>query len=322
VTRLDRPVPAVADAPSDVRPAARTWLPAYVALSTIWGSSFLFIKIGVAELAPVHVSLARCALGALTLLAFVAVTRSALPSGRRAWGHLAVAALLLNATPFTLFAVGEQHVSSALAGIWNATTPLLTLLVAMVALPAERPTGVKVLGLGVGFAGVVVVLGPWRDLGGSELWGNLACLGAAACYGLGLPYARRFLSGRQESAAVLSAAQLLVASGMLTLVAALTTPMPTEIPSGRVLASMAVLGALGTGLAYVLAYRVIRAVGATAASTVTYVIPFIATVAGVAVLGEALTWNVPVGGAVVLAGVAVSENPFEGLGRRLRRERR
>jgi drug/metabolite transporter (DMT)-like permease len=237
----------------------------------------------------------------------VAATRASIPRSGLAWAHLAGAAVLLNAVPFTLFAVGEQHVSSVLAGIWNATTPLVTLLVVLALLPAERPTQARVSGLAIGFLGVLVVLAPWRGLGGPELWGNLACLCAAACYGLGFPYTRRFLADRPESGIVLSACQLVLASVGLGVVAAVAAPAITRPPSWPVIASMVGLGALGSGLAYVLNYRVVRAAGATTASTVTYLIPLFSTVAGVTVLGEPLTWNQPVGAFVVLVGVGVSQ---------------
>src|SRR5512135_2178032 len=126
-------------------------------------------------------------------------SRDPVPRDLRTWGHLFVGALLLSAGPFTLYAYGETQVSSVLAGIWNATTPLLTAAVAMLALPDERPTRARVAGLLVGFAGVLVVLGAWRGVGGHALLGNLACLAAATCYGLGFPYTRRHLAGRPES---------------------------------------------------------------------------------------------------------------------------
>src|SRR2546423_13360941 len=155
----------------------RSWLPGFVVLSVIWGASFLFIKVGDRAFAPLQVAFARCALGALALVAMLAIRRESLPSGRDAWGHLFMLAILFNSVPFALFAWGETEVSSVVAGIANATTPLYVLLVSLAVLPAERPTRDRVLGLAVGFAGVVVVLGPWREIDG-QLLGYLACLGA------------------------------------------------------------------------------------------------------------------------------------------------
>lgn len=288
-------------------PKDRRWPAAFVALAAIWGTSFLFIKVAVGSMHPLHVALGRCAIGLATLLVLLVLSRERLPRGRALWGHFAVMAVLFNTVPFTLFAFGEERVSSVLAGIWNATTPLLTLPVAVLALPGERATRAKIAGLLIGFAGVVVVLGPWRGAGGGALAGSLACLGAAACYGLGFVYTRRFVSGRPESAVVLSAAQLTMATVQLALGSLIFAPTLRETPSPRALLSLLALGALGSGVAYVLNFRVLRAAGATTASTVTYLIPLFSTVAGVVVLGEGVTWNEPLGAVVVLTGVAVSQ---------------
>ena len=285
--------------------AAVPWQVQFVLLSAIWGCSFLFIKVGDQALAPVQVALGRLLCGSVTLLIIVSLRSERLPRGLRVWGHLSVAALLLNAAPFTLFAYGETRISSVLAGIWNATTPLLTLLVAMMALPDEHPSKEKIAGLLAGFAGVLVVLGFWRGGGGQDPLGTICCVAAAACYSLGFPYARRYLTGRPESTLALSSAQLLCGTAI---VAILTPFLSTShgTLTAPVVGSVAVLGALGTGLAYVLNYGVIRGAGATAASTVTYLIPVFSTLAGVLILREPATWNQPVGALIVLGGAALA----------------
>jgi drug/metabolite transporter (DMT)-like permease len=284
---------------------SRAWLPGFVLLASIWGASFLFIKVADRAFEPLQVAFGRCALGAAALLALLGLRRDRLPRGRRVWAHLMFLALLFNSIPFALFAFGETKVSSVVAGIWNATTPLNTLVVVLAVLPNERPTRERVAGLAVGFAGVLVVLGPWSGLGG-RLIGNLACFGAAACYGIGFPYTRRYLSGRGESAVSLSAAQVLCGAVQLALVVPWLTSAPDRVPLDAGL-SMLALGAVGTGIAYVLNYNVIRRAGATTASTVTYLIPLFSTVLGVVVLGERLSWNQPAGAAVVLLGVALAQ---------------
>jgi drug/metabolite transporter (DMT)-like permease len=284
---------------------SRDWLLAFAVLSAIWGASFLFIKVGDSAFAPLQVAFGRCALGALALLAVLAIRRERLPRGRGTWTHLFLIAVLFNSVPFALFAWGETEVSSVVAGIANATTPLYVLLVSLAVLPHERPTRDRVLGLAVGFAGVVVVLGPWRDIGG-QLLGYLACLVAAACYGIGYPYTRRFLAGRRESGVALSAAQVLCGTIQLAVVVPWATSAPHRFPLDAVL-SMLALGAGGTGIAYVLNYDLIRRAGAQIASTVTYLVPIFSTVLGVVVLGEALSWNQPVGAAIVLLGVALTQ---------------
>ena len=181
------------------------WPARFVALAAIWGLSFVFIKVAVESFAPLQVAALRLAFGAATLLTIIALTGDHLPRGRRTWLHLAFGAIFMNVAPFALFAYGEQRVSSLLAGIWNATTPLWALPVIIVLLPLERVTPQRIAGLVVGFAGVLVVLGAWNGLGEHEVIGDLMCLGAAACYGVGFPYARRFLAMSGDSPVSLAA---------------------------------------------------------------------------------------------------------------------
>jgi drug/metabolite transporter (DMT)-like permease len=289
--------------------ALRGWLPAYSALALIWGCSFLFIGVGVTQLHPAYLTLARLAIGTLTLLAVCVATRTRLPRDPRLWAHLFVIAAGMNALPFTLFGFGEQRVPSVLAGIWNATTPLVTLLVLLVVFPQERPTSRRIAGLLLGFLGVLVVLGVWRGVGGAALTGQLMCFAAAACYGVGLPYIRRFVAGRPESGVAIAAAQLLLATAQLAVVAPLLAGAPTDPRTLhlKVILAVTALGALGSGIAFVLNYRVIRLAGASTSASVTYLMPVVATIAGVLVLDEKITWYEPVGALVILLGVAVSQ---------------
>jgi drug/metabolite transporter (DMT)-like permease len=290
------------------RVPTRAWLPSFVVLAAIWGSSFLFIKVGVRELHPVWVAFGRVGSGALTLLVVMLVTRDRLPSGWRLWARMALLAFVGNVVPFTLFAYGERHVSSIVAGIWNATTPLMVLVVSLAFLPAERPTGRRVAGLGVGFAGVLTVLGVWQGIGGGELVGQLLCAGAAICYGVAIPYTRRIVQDRSDSGLSLAATQLLVASVELAVVAPLlggSPPAPWQL-SWDVVGSVLALGALGTGIAFAVNYRIIALVGAAVSASITYVVPIFATFLGVVVLAEPLHWYEPVGAAVILAGVALA----------------
>ncbi len=287
------------------QPDRRVWLPSYLALSAIWGSSFLFIKVADRALGPNEVALARVAIGAFVLCLLLAVRRQALPPAR-VWGHLAFVALVGNAIPFTLFAFGETHVSSVLAGLFNATTPLMTLLVALVVLRGERPSRNATLGLWLGFVGVLVILGPWSGVHGGALAGDIACLVAALMYGVMITYTRRFVSPLGLAPVSLAAAQLICATGELTLTLPLFARSPGHITASVALSLLA-LGALGTGLAFALSHHLIATAGATTASTVTYIMPLWATTLGVVVLGEKLTWYEPIGAVIVLAGVAMSQ---------------
>jgi drug/metabolite transporter (DMT)-like permease len=295
------------------------WKLQFILTSAIWGSSFLFIKVLDRHWPALWVAFGRVTLGALTLLVLVFLRRERLPRDRRLWLHSLVAAALFNAAPFTLFAFGEKHISSILAGMWNSTTPLWVLVILLAAFPEERPTRGRLAGIAVGFVGVAVLLGPWRGLGGGALTGHLACAGAALCYGLGFPYTRRYLAGRSESGVVLSACQL----GCASIVLAVFLPL-ARAPTGHIgldgWGSLLALGALGSGVAYVSNYGVVRARGSAVASTVTYLIPVVSTILGVVVLGEALHWNQPLGVVVLLTGIAGSQgrlaNIFRALGRR------
>jgi drug/metabolite transporter (DMT)-like permease len=213
------------------------------------------------------------------------------------------------ALPFTLFGFGEQRISSVLAGIWNSVTPLIALPMAVLVFHTEKMTPRRVLGLVLGFVGAATILGVWQGVGGSSLAGQLMCLTAAACYGVAIPYTRRYITPRPESGLAASAGQLLIATVLLAVVAPLAGggyPAVAQL-SGPVVASVAALGVLGTGLAFVLHMRNIRLLGASTASMVTYLIPIFATVIGVLVLGEELAWFQPVGAAVVLLGVAIAQ---------------
>jgi drug/metabolite transporter (DMT)-like permease len=302
----------------DARGDLGRWLPSFLALAAIWGTSFLFIKVGVRELHPLWLTFGRVAAGAVTLLAVLAVLRQRLPRDPVLWGHLTVVATLGVTLPFTLFGFGEQRVSSVLAGIWNAATPLVALPLAVLAFRTERMTVRRAAGIAIGFAGVLVVLGVWRGVGGAQLTGQLMCFGAAMCYAVAIPYQKRFVAGRAGSGVSLAAAQLLLALGQLAVAAPLLAgapPAPAAL-SGQVLLSVLALGVLGTGVAFVLNFRVIRIAGASTSASVTYLMPVVATVVGVVVLREHLVWNQPVGAAIVLAGVAVSQGVLRARRRR------
>lgn len=275
------------------------------ALAVVWGSSFLLIKVGLRGLSPAQLVLSRLLFGAGVLLVVVAARRLRLPSELRMWGHLAVLAVTANVVPFVLFAWGEQRISSGLAGVLNATTPLLTVIVAVVVLPDERASFLRAVGVAIGFVGVVLIIAPWRSGGSTSLAGDLACLGAAACYGVAFTYTRRFVSGRGSPLA-LATGQLLVAA-LLQLAIIGISPGPAVHLTAVVIAAAVTLGAVNTGLAYLLYYSLIRDVGATSASMVTYLMPIVAVGLGIGLLGERVTWNLFVGAAIVIAGVSLAE---------------
>lgn len=298
------------------------WQASFAALGIIWGCSFLFIKLGLQSFTPVQVAFIRLALGALTLLVLLRAMGVRLPRSRGLWGRFTVTGLLYCTLPGLLFAFGQTHVSSILAGIINGATPLMTLLVVLVAFPEEHPTRERVVGLLIGFAGVLVVLGAWQGFAGGELIGVVACVAAIACYGIAFPYTRRHLSGTGERPAVIAAGQ--VSMGALLVVPVLllemvagdpTIEQPIELDT---LLGLIALGALGSGVAYALNAQVVIAAGSTVASSVTYVTPVVAVVVGVLVLGESITWYEPVGAVIVLVGVAIAQGRLSPVMRRVR----
>jgi drug/metabolite transporter (DMT)-like permease len=282
----------------------RGWLPSYVALVVFWGCSFLFNEWALRSFSPLAVAFGRIALGMLTLGVVLLVMRAPVRLDRREIGHLLVVAAALTAIPFALIAFAQTRVTSILAGLLNATTPLWTALVVWMLIPAERSDRRQLVGLGVGFAGIGVLLGVW-DAQAIDAVGALAVLVATACYGFGTVWVRRSFTHSTLSGASLSFVQLVLASALLLPLVPLGGA-PGAIQPESVVALLG-LGVLGTGLAYVLFWRVVRGAGATVAATVTYLIPLVSTTLGVAVLGEPLTWNEPVGGVIVLLGVALAQ---------------
>nr|WP_232327954.1 DMT family transporter [Kibdelosporangium sp. MJ126-NF4] len=288
--------------------ATGRWVPAFLVLSMIWGSTFLLIKISVnAGVTPMWVGLWRCVFGATALWLMVLVTRQRLPRDPAVWGHGAVVALLLNAVPFPLFAFGETKISSVLAGVWNATVPLATLVFVLFLLPDERPTVKRLAGMAIGFVGVLVVLGIWNGVDTGPLVGTLACLGATTCYGAAFAYSRRFMSGRPESSMVLAVVQVTCGTVQLGLVTPVVEGAPTW-PGFGAMAALLVMGALGTGVAYQLNFTVIRAAGSTVASTVTYITPLFSTALGAVFLAEPVGPNTIAGATLIILGVLLSRS--------------
>ena len=303
---------------------ARSILVQYLLLALTWGASFLFIKVGLEGVSPGQVVLGRLVAGAAALALISAVTRQRLPGQAVVWAHLAVVSVLLCVVPFLLFAWAEQQVSSGLASILNATTPLMTTLVALGALPQERPTPPRLAGLLTGFCGVVLVLAPWAGTtvsgtpgsagagpAGSRV-GEVACLAATFSYGLAFVYLRRTLAPRRLPAVPVATVQVGLGAAVMLALTPLLAAHPVHL-TGRVVASVLTLGVLGTGLAYVWNTNVVAGWGATNASTVTYLTPLVGVVAGAVALGERITWNQPAGALVVVLGIAVSQDRLPAL---------
>lgn len=268
------------------------------------------MEVGLESFTPAGVTLARITFGLLTVVGLSLITRTALPP-RWAWGPLFIASLLWVGIPWTLFPIAQTMVTSSVAGIMNAVTPLMTLLAIMVAFPEERPTPQRIVGLFLGFLGILVVIGAWR-IGDESL--SLAGIGllliAVACYGIAFPFARRYLTGptaRETLHPLALATGLLVWGFVLTTPIAAVTGLTADTVTLAPVLSVIALGALGSGIAYALNFFVVQRADATTASTVTYLTPLVAVIMGAVVLTEPVTWNQITGGVLVIIGAATAQ---------------
>ena len=276
-------------------------------LALCWGSSFLWIKLALRGFSPVQIVLGRIVLGALVLLVLVRARGYRLPRQPSLWGYLFGAALVSNVAPFLLFAIGEQRVDSGLAGVLNGTTPLWTFAIALAVRHERHAAPARVLGLVLGFGGVLLIFAPWQGGATGSTLGALACLTAGASYGVSYVYMDRFLAGRDLAPIVLSASQLSAATLlMLFLVPAGGLGQP-HLRMDAVVA-VVLLGVICTGATFVLNYRLIADEGATATSTVAYLLPVVAVILGALALGEPLTPHVVAGMVVVLVGVGLARH--------------
>jgi drug/metabolite transporter (DMT)-like permease len=233
------------------------------------------------------------------LLVILGVSKQKLPSSWTHWFHISVVAVLLNAAPGFLFALGQETVSSSIAGVINATTPLMTVLVISVLFRNQSPNANQVLGLFIGFGGILLVMEIFTSRNGASVIGVIILLIATLCYGLAMPYAKRFVSPLPYSPYVLAAAQV-SASAMLTAPPAFIWGITSATPTVSSLLGIGLLGVLGTGIAYVWNYRNIQLAGSVVASSVTYITPVVAVVVGVIFLREELSLIQVIGGVLIV----------------------
>ncbi|HEX2050693.1 MAG TPA: EamA family transporter [Actinomycetota bacterium] len=277
-----------------------------VALGLIWGSSYLFIKVALEDVRTLQLVALRLLLGAAVLLTLVRVKDLRLPEGRDAYRALAVMALLANVLPFALITWGEERITSSMTGVLNSTTPLFTAAIVVFALREERFTAGRLAGALLGFAGVGVILG-FGD-GDNELAGQVAVVVAALSYAIAFVWARVKITSRGLPPLVVAAATVGL-SALVMLPIALVDALAAGGPEFGLApwASLVALGVLGTGLAYVLYYRLIGDIGPTSTSFVTYLIPIFAVALGWIVLDEGVGWDTLVGALLVVAGIAIAE---------------
>ena len=277
-----------------------------ITLATVWGGSFLFNAILVAELPVITIVAIRVTVAALALWGFVRVTGRKIPTAPKVWGALLILGVLNNAIPFSLIVQGQTQITTGLASILNATTPLFTILVAGFFLTDERFSVLRVLGVVVGFSGVILMVGP-EALGGlgADFWAQLCALGAALSYGFASVFGRRFRELKVDP--------VMVATGQVTMSSLVLWPMalwidgPQDILglSFNAAASMFGLAVLCTSFAYILYFRILERAGATNISLVTFLVPISAIILGVLVLGESIFIKEIIGMALIGLGLAI-----------------
>jgi len=284
----------------------KTWLPSYLLLGITWGLSFLFIKQGLEFLTPLGVAFGRCSLGAITLIVIAKSRGEQLPSNPKIWGHLLVVALLLNVIPGILFALAETKVTSILAGIINAVTPIMTVLAILLIGRDEQPKKSQIFGLLIGFMGVATVMGIWQGFGDNPILYVLMLLFSVTCYGFAFPYSRRFVMPYKLEPVQMATVQLICAATVL-LPGYLYDGISKDEFKFVPVISMLCLGIFGSGFAYIWNFQIIQEAGSAIASSVTYVTPVVAVIAGIIFLNESLIWYEPVVALIVLLGAAIAQ---------------
>lgn len=295
-------------APAASVPSSASVTVQFLLAGLVWGASFLFMKVALEGITPGQVAWSRLVLGGATLGVFVALRRDRFPRRLRIWLHMTVLALSFCVVPFLLFSWAQQHVTSGLASIYNATTPLMTAVMAWAVFRVEKLRPLQIAGIALGILGVMIIIAPWQGLDLSQsLLAQFAILGATACYGFSLAYMRRFVSDSGMTALMFSFLNIGIAAAIMIVLTPVVAWAPVRLDPWIVI-SVLLLGCLGTGVAYIWNQNTVRAWGPTRASTVTYLTPLVGVVLGILILGERLSWNEPVGAVVVLLGILLAQD--------------
>ena len=273
----------------------------FIALAAIWGSSFLFMRVGAAEFGPLATAGVRVAIGAITLVPILWFS-GLWPVLRMHAAKILVIGVISSGVPFVLFSYAVMSISTGMSSILNATAPLFGALIAWWWLH-DRPDRSRILGLVIGFAGVVLLAsGKASFNGGGSGWAVLACLGATLCYGLAVNFTKRYLSGGHPLA-IATGSQI---GATLGLVLPTWWYWPAHNPGTGAWLSLVALGVLCSAVAYILYFRLIHQIGPARTITVTFLIPVFAVFFGVVFLDEALTGSMLACGVVIVIGTALS----------------
>lgn len=287
--------------------ATRPWLvpAAFILLGLIWGSSFLWIKIGVQEMDPATLVAYRVSLGALAMLIYMRLTRESLPRTARELAPMAALGMIATALPFFLITWGEQYIDSGTAAVLNSLTPIFSLILAGTILRTESVTLVRVVGLVTGFAGAALLASREFALRGDPLalWGTAAVTVAAISYALGASVSKAMVHGTPRN--VVAAGNLTFAAVYIWLFALITGADPAPPAQADSIIAVLWLGLLGSFFAFVLLYFLISHIEATVATMVTYLFPVVGVTLGVVFLNEILDARLVVGTALVVVGIVV-----------------
>lgn len=282
-------------------------------LAALWGPSFLFIKVAVAEIPPITLILGRVGLAAILLYLLLRLSGGNLPRPGRIWLPLAVVALFHTSFPFVLLSWAEQHIDSALAAILNGLTPLFTILIAHLMTTDDKLTPAKASGIALGLLGVLFFVGPSIQSGvQASTWGILAMIAVSASYGFALVYARKHLNGL-PGIVVPTSQMILSTMYLLPLAIIVDRPFNHPMPSPQAIGAVVGLAILGTVLAFIVYYRLLKSAAASYVSMVTYLVPVIGILLGVFILGERLTWNDYAGFGLILLGIMIVNGAFRNL---------
>ena len=294
----------------------KSWLALWLTLTTIWGFSFFFIKVASSFLDPYEQTFARMGLGALALIVIVIATRRKFIYRGPALKHLALITVMAQVIPFTIFAWAIHYISSIAAGLLNSTMPLWTAILAVLMLPEEKLNPFRVGGLLLGFLGLLVLLGVWDVNFQSNWFAYIACALCTIGYAFSAIWTRKYVTPLNLDPISAVATQLTIGASICAVFAIASPHEITSWPITGILA-IAALGVLGTGVALVIGFVIVKRAGAIAMSTVTYSIPVVSTLAGVVLLKEKLHWYEPVGALIVLVGIAIVQELIKPKGAKL-----
>ena len=286
------------------RPTRTDWLLLLV-LGIMWGTSYAFIKLGVETLPTFTLIASRLAIGLALLVTVVVVARQAPPPPGRVYVHLAVMAAINIVIPFTLITWAEQSVDSSIAAVLNGAVPLIVIVLAALSFHDEPITLNRLAGVVVGYVGVIVLVAPglMAAAGGSEMSGEIALIGSTISYAIGAVYARRNIKGLRP---MIPAVFQVGFAFLMVSVLALATEQPFAVQWNLgALIAVLWLGLLGSGLAYLLMFRLLSRIGATATSQLAYLLPVVGIITGAVMLGESVSLAILIGTGLILAGVTL-----------------